>query len=483
MSDTPNIVVFTCDQLRAHEVGCYGNTTIRTPNIDAFAAGGVRFEHAVSNYPLCVPARSALMSGQYPRRCTDLFMRGTDSVVLRSGPSPGRDWFPDPTGPQILQEHGYETALIGTWHVHHDHPLNLGYERALRPFDPFGLRGPATYQEGRDEKFAVDGYLPDFELEHLRRFLEARDRRRPFFLNMNTLPPHMPIGRADVPPAFHDLYAPDDVPLRDNVWVNGELVHDEFWFKTYTIADYFFRCVARGEPERPADVLPDGFDLRDLTALYYEAATYADSIVGRAMSILDDARALDESIVVLTCDHGDNLGSHGRFNKEQVFEESIRIPMAIRAPGVSPAVDTTSIAQLVDVVPTVFGLAELPVPEHVHGRDLTRAVRGEGPVEGADASFVETINGTYGGDEFLHGKQPFHRGFRSEIAIRTSRYLVGMRLTDDHREIADETYCAYDLEADPFQLANVAGDPGAEHWQRPLRARLTAWHEATPHLG
>jgi arylsulfatase A-like enzyme len=129
----------------------------------------------------------------------------------------------------------------------------------------------------------------------------------------------------------------------------------------------------------------------------------------------------------------------------------------------------------------VLDLAGLPVSEHMQGHSLAAAVRGEGEIASADVAFIETVNGDYGGDASKrHAGVPFHRGFKKEMAVRTDRYVVGMQLSDDGRAIAEEHYLAYDLYSDPFQLTNLAGDPETQHWQEPLRARLSAWHDATP---
>lgn len=124
MSRRPNILLITCDQLQAFATGCYGNPDVKTPHIDALAASGVRFVNGLTNAPVCMAARSVLLSGQYNRSCTS----GIANVHYPSGkpgsypmpeyPAPGRLHLPQQTLPEVLREGGYRTAAIGKWHIY-----------------------------------------------------------------------------------------------------------------------------------------------------------------------------------------------------------------------------------------------------------------------------------------------------------------------------------------------------------------------------
>ena len=124
---TPNVIVILCDQLRAFEVGCYGHDVVRTPNIDSLAAEGVRFDVAVTNNPVCTPARSCLLSGQYSRTCC-----GRLNNSDREPPFPQRLRLVDPTIAECFKAAGYRTALIGKWHVHPAASL-VGFDYRLCP--------------------------------------------------------------------------------------------------------------------------------------------------------------------------------------------------------------------------------------------------------------------------------------------------------------------------------------------------------------
>ncbi len=139
MPQSPNIILCTCDQLRAFEVGCYGNPIIRTPNLDRLAATGVRFETAVTTFPVCMAARSVLLSGQYNRTCTG----GVGNVALPQDdgriyfpqyPHAGRPHLRDATLPELVRKMGYHTAVIGKWHIHSGCSATICPKREMHPF-------------------------------------------------------------------------------------------------------------------------------------------------------------------------------------------------------------------------------------------------------------------------------------------------------------------------------------------------------------
>ena len=310
MKNKPNVIICICDQLRAFEVGCYANQVVSTPNIDNLARSGVRFEHAVSTDPVCMPARSSLISGQYARTCMGAL--GNASVpdehgrpIVASWPLQERVHLPDPTIAERFKDAGYDTALIGKWHIH-PAPEIVGFDYTLHPRVNHRHTGQDFVENGGPPQL-VDGFSVDYEIENVLSYLTA-DRDNPFFLYYSISPPHMPL--ADAPEKYLTMYDPNDMPLRPNVFVDGEMAHDEHWFKVY-LWDFLYYS-----QKLPHTLdLPDAFDLRTLTALYYGLTTWVDDMVGRMMEGLRANGLLDNTIVVFTSDHGDNLGSHRRFNK------------------------------------------------------------------------------------------------------------------------------------------------------------------------
>ena len=457
--DKPNVIVCLCDQLRAFDVGCYGSSFVRTPNMDAFASQGVRFETACSNNPLCTPARSILLSGQYSRTCAG-------SLTNVGEPEPERGIFPDPTIADAFKAAGYRTGLIGKWHIG-PHPRTLGFDSAFFPHHSHRYTGQ-TYFDNDDRSRVIDGFAHEAELDELSRFLET-DPGEPFFLYYNISQPHMPL--ADIPERYKQMYAPADVPLRANVFADGKAACDENWFLIY-LWDYLYY-----DRHLPYTVkLPEGFDLRRLTALYDGSVTWADDQLGELMRKLASAGLDENTIVLFTSDHGDNLGSHQLFNKDRLYEESIRIPMMYRWPGglatpPSPpyqggdgGVIDTQVASLVDVMPTLLSLAGVDVPKSVQGVDVSRVLSGENASVGENAAFIETSDGPVG--------------------IRTLEHLYGINKAKDgkHRtsDVTDDSYMFFDITRDPLQARNLADQPDAV--ADDLRERVLRWDRETPWL-
>ncbi len=455
MPDRPNVIVCMCDQLRSFEVGCYGNEVIRTPHIDRLAAEGVRFKHAVSNNPVCMPARSCLISGQYSRTCMGSLnnhkaLDRNGREILPEYPVDTREHLRDPTLPEQFKALGYDTALFGKWHIH-PAPGIVGFDYSLFPRVHHRHTGQ-TFVENTGPGDVVDRFSVAFEADKVGEYLGNRGDT-PFFMFYSISPPHMPL--LDAPQRYVDMYNPDEIPLRPNVNIDGELPFHENWFKIY-LWDFLYY----DEHLPYTESLPDGFDLQKLIALYYGMTTWVDDTVGRLMDALEKNGLADDTIVVFLSDHGDNLGSHHQFNKGLLIEESIRIPMIFHAPKRwSPDIRTEQVSQIIDVMPTLLDTCGAEIPDKVQGRSLAPLLTGAcNSLDDFDA-FIETGSG--------------------QIGLRTPAHLYGIRLEEDRRTTRDDCDCFYDLEADPYERENLAGkqDDGL---QKRLRKRLVEWHEKTP---
>ncbi len=455
----PNVVLCQCDQLRSFAVGCYGNSIVQTPHIDRLAAQGMRFDLAATNNPVCTPARACLLSGQYSRTCA-----GTSDNEFTDPPAQKRTRMRDTTVAEAFRAAGYDTALIGKWHTW-GHPNLVGFDTALYPSVPHRHYGQRYFENFDTDGFVVEEFGPEFEIARVRDYLRGRrdDPQRPFFLHYDISQPHAPVGPGNAPDWYNGMYRPEDVPLRDNVFSDGVMAHSERWFKIYTIWDYFTRWM-----EKPTDRLPEGMTLRHLIAWYYGLVTMVDDMIGRLAASLEAFGLADNTVVVFLSDHGDNLGSHGLFNKQCLYEESIRIPMIMRLPGtIGPAVNTTQVAQTIDIMPTLLDLCGLPVPDHVQGRSLVPVLTGASDNLDDTAAVIET-------DAIFFG--------RPCVGLRTPTHLYGMKLSADGRQVEDDAAWFFDLREDPFEMNNLAQTENDSAVARALRQRLRDWHAATPWL-
>jgi arylsulfatase A-like enzyme len=497
----PNIVLCLCDQMRAFELGCYGHPVVRTPNIDRLASEGALFEIACSNAPLCVPARSCLLSGQYARTCA-----GTTTNFCGFPPSRLRTVCPDPLLPEVLRDAGYATGLVGKWHLH-PAPDVCGLQEGTIPHNHHQHYRQSFYDLTGGDRRIVDGFSLDYEISQVREFVHAH-RAEPFFLEYSLSPPHSPL--ADAPRRYLEMYSRDDALLRDNVRVDGVEAYDREWFYRYCF-DYLGVLMILAEEDdwlmddrqhvRETQSLPhavtrlidhlsrlmnddrigatlrerlryvddrwlEGFDLRDLTALYYGMVTCVDDYVGRLMETLRDEGVADDTLLIFTSDHGDNLGSHHLWNKGHIFDESIRIPLVMHAPDRIPAgrIDDR-VASLIDVMPTVLGHIGVPVPTSVQGTDLSALLSGHAEDSAGSLAFIE-------------GKFP-------QIGVRTATHLFGTEMLGDDeasREPAESSdgHYFFDLGTDPFQMSNLATGGGDATLQAHLRDLLWDWHRTTP---
>jgi choline-sulfatase len=433
MTNRPKVIVCLTDQLRPFELGCYGGNIVPTPAIDSLAATGVRFETALS----------ILLSGQYCRTCLG-------SLGNSPEPIPERKRMVDPTLAEVFRDAGYRTGLIGKWHIHVD-PELLGFDTVYYPNHMHRYTGQTFYRNGGREEL-VEGFTVDAELAELRTWM-GDHKSDPFFLYYNISQPHMPVW--DAPEQFRDMFMPDHVELRANVWNDGELPYDEKWFKIY-LHDYLY--YQRHLPH--TEQLPEGFDIKRLTAHYYGMIAWADYQLGELMRNLEDNGLADNTIVLFTSDHGDMLGSHHMFNKDVLFEESLRIPMIVRWPeGLKPRVVDSQVISLVDVMPTLLSLSGLQTPSSAQGTDCSPVVLGEADSVGENAAFVETNR-------------------NAQAAIRTLTHAYGYRQPDE----GDQAWF-YDITHDPLELRNLAGSGEQSSTEQELCERAERWDRETRWLG
>lgn len=451
MKPLPNIVLITCDQLRPFELGCYGSHEFISPNLDKFASNSKMFNTAVTPNPCCTPARSCILSGQYSRTCNGKLKNCEEPEIEREN-------FPDPVLPEILKSSGYETAVIGKWHIE-TRPETVGFDEAVYP-KVSHLNTNQTYKS-KNESYIVEGYAPDYELEIARKFLN-RERNDPFFLYYNISLPHMPYF--DVPKEYQNRFASGDSELRKNAHLSDDNEFNQHWFRVY-FYDYLYYT----DPDNPEyNRLPENFGLDDLYAFYKGMISAADDQFGTMIKMIDEAGISENTIIILVSDHGDNMGSHGQFNKDITFEESIRIPFMISWNGhVTPGTDDRHVVSLVDIAPTLTDLAGIEIPGYFQGSSLkSLLIDNETEKFSRDRVFIECNNG--------------------EIAVRTRDRLYSVLTsnnTDDSKRVIDDEYRFFDLISDPYQMNDLAKTHTDEHTKIELKQCILDWDRNTMWYG
>jgi arylsulfatase A-like enzyme len=400
----PNLLFVFADQLRACSLGYAGEEAVRTPNIDAFAETGTVYSNGVSMLPVCGPYRGSLITGRTPTS-TGLVI---NDIPLKTS---------EISIAHCFKAAGYDTAYIGKWHLDGpDRPAPVPPGPRRQGFDYWmGANFEHNYDRSyyTDDQGKVqmwDGWDAEAQTSHAIEYLQTRSRAKPFCLFLSWGPPHHPYRL--VPKPYLDLYDPGAIEGRPN-------------------------C-----PEVPK---------QDLWG-YYAQTTFLDDQFQRLLECLDDLGLQDDTTVVFSSDHGDMHGSQGVYKKQWPWNEAVKVPFVIRYPGVVPAGATVGAPiNVIDVMPTLLGLAGLGVPEPVEGIDLSPFLTG---VQSDPPDSVLIMNpcpfsiGDPRGDD----QYPDYKGMRFEYrGVVTDRYTYVRTI--------DRPWLLYDNRDDPYQLTNLIDDP------------------------
>ena len=415
----PNILFLMPDQFRGMDLGVMGNPDVRTPNMDRLAAEGVLLKNTFANCPVCCPARGTLLTGKYAHH---------HGVTVNDAPLPDEEL----SIAEILKEHGYRTGFVGKWHLEGGKRLPgfVAPGPRRQGFD-FWAANICSHnywdmQYFRDSPQPID--MPDYSAKTFTdeaiNFLND-DSDQPFLLYVQWGPPHNPYV---APPEYMNMYDPDGLTMRDN------------W-----------------QTEDPND------SRRDIAG-YYAAITFIDDEVGRLMRVLEENGQAENTIVILSSDHGDMLQSHGKVLKRKPWEESIHIPGIVNYPaGGAKGREVDALVSQVDFVPTMLGLARVPVPDGMDGKDLSGLIFSE--AQGGSATRApESV--------YLQSYTPTERSeFPAWRGVRTARHT--------YARSQNEAWVLYDNEADPFQLNNLAGKPEHAELQAGLDKMTMDWFAKT----
>ncbi|WP_083445310.1 choline-sulfatase [Ruegeria sp. 6PALISEP08] len=424
----PNIVVIMADQLAPHFCGAYGHPTVKTPHIDALAARGMRFDAAYCNSPLCAPSRFAFMSGQLISR-----------IAAYDNASEFRASVP--TFAHYLKSLGYRTCLSGKMHFVGPDQKHGFQDRVTTDIYPADFAWTPDW-EAPDERIdkwyhnmqtikesgeAVATFQTDYDDEvefAARRWLIDRGRDRaageeaPFCMVASFIHPHDPYVAK---PEWWNLYSDADVPMPELTLTPEE-------------QDPFSRRVMDGIEASYVPLTEE--EIRRARRAYLANVSFFDSKVGAMVKALEDIGELDNTIVIVTADHGDMLGERGLWYKMNFFEHSARVPLIMAGPGVAKGCASNA-CSLLDLLPTfvdIAGGSDAIYGEPIDGRSLM-------PLARRETDPVDEAIGEYCAEMTPYPVFMIRRG-----------PLKYIHCDPDPPQL-------YDLSKDPLEKVNRAGDP------------------------
>lgn len=526
----PNIVYIMCDDHAFQCISAYGSPISKlapTPNIDRIAQRGMRFDRAFVENSLSTPSRACLMTGLYSNQ--------NGQRQLGEGIDTTRTFFTEQ-----LQQAGYQTAVVGKWHMGCD-PKGFDYYHIYN--DQGQYYNPQYRGTDTDGKYIVEeGYSTDLTTDHALSFIEHRDTSKPFCLLLHHKAPHRNwlantkyFGMYDnvtfpMPETFYDDYETRGSAVRtqkmsvtkDMRWEQDfkvpemlDTANADSWDSYMSLMNevnrmnpeqriawgkYYFPRNRRLLEARLTGKELDEWKYQNYIRDYMSVIKSVDESVGRVLDYLDSHGLTDNTIIVYTSDQGFYMGEHGWFDKRFMYEESLRTPLLIAYPGhIQPGTVCNKLVQNIDYAPTFLDLAGISKPKELPGRSLTPIFKAGDKVKGWRNSIY-----------YHYYDYPTYHMVRKHDGVRTDRYKLihfygagGLDAVKENkyqrqpgtREHGCMTYLTslgyfepkdsavnynelYDLQADPHELNNLYGKPGYEKITKQLQKQLTDYRKS-----
>ena len=485
-----NILFIMCDQLRADYLGCYGNSTVRTPHIDSLARSGTTFTRAYAQSPTCGPSRMSFYTGRYAishgatwnevplsicnetigdlladadirvalvgktHMCPD--RRGLGRVLDRHGVS--HDAFLKQWGfEQYHRDDGlHPTRIVDPDYVYNSYLKKLGYD-AENPWETFAnsAAGPdgsvlsgwrlrhSSLPARIDEAHSETAFTTDKAIEFITEQGEA-----PWLLHLSYIKPHWPYM---APAPYHDMYGPDDIAPAVRSHAERNAAHP---------------VVAAYRDHRESLAFSRDEVRRTVIPAYMGLVSQIDAHLGRLFEVLRDQGRMNDTLIVFTSDHGDYLGDHWLGEKELFYEAAARIPLIVRTPTQDASSDSICDApvEAIDLVPTFLDALGQPVPDMVlEGTSLIPLISGSSSANRNDLAFSEL-----------------------DYTFRPAREAMGLDLTSARAFMVRNRRWKYvhyhgarpqlfDLYDDPDELVDLGHDPGYSGVRLEMQDRLLEW--------
>lgn len=472
----PNIIFIMSDDHAYQAISAYNSGLIETPNIDKIANQGIKFNKSFVTNSICAPSRAVILTGKFSH------LNGVPGNAQKFNGN-------QQTFPKILQQNGYQTAMIGKWHLK-SHPTGFDYWNILPGQGDY--YNPDFIKLGKDTVY--NGYVTDVITELSIDWLNNRDENKPFCLLMHHKAPHrswMPAIKNlelfddkdfTLPINFYDNYMGRDALKKQMLTVKNHMdIRMDFKVPCNTCDTVPVNHWAPGEYWRRLDRLSpnerqkwvdsykkeeiefyevkddetkfDHWKFRRYMEDYLRCIISVDESVGQVLDFLEENDLDKNTIVVYTSDQGFYLGEHGLFDKRFMYEEAMRTPLLIRFPKeIKGNSQTEMLTQNLDIAPTLLDVAEISIPGDMQGKTLRKIWQND------DAEWRDALYYHY-----------YEKGFGAtpHYGIRTKRYKL------IHFYDVVNSWELYDLETDPYEMKNLYTDASFEQKIEELKDKLT----------
>lgn len=479
----PNILYIMSDDHASNAISAYGSRLkdiAPTPNIDRIAKEGILLENVFCTNAICTPSRAVIMTGKYSQNngvktLDDDFDKEQENVA------------------KILQKSGYQTAIIGKWHLHTE-PTGFDYYNVLPGQGKYN--NPLLKEIGKPWKHHKKGgvkhkgYVTDVITDQTIKWLDARDKEKPFFLMSHHKAPH---GLWEYAERHANLFKDVHIPEPESLWDDknhgplkgakyGSSISDRY--ATRNMLDQ----VTKGRwPTGNLD--PTGLTHKQLVSATYQkylkdylrTAAAIDENVGRILDYLDENGLTENTIIIYTSDQGQFLGEHDYFDKRWMYEESLRMPFVMRYPKeIKPNQRNSDMTLNVDFAPTFLDYAGIKsVPEDMQGKSFRDNVKGNTSKDWRTSMYYRYWM------HMAHHYNPAHYGIRTENYKLIFFYGLPLDATnksskDKFHQIPTEPYWElYDLKKDPNEMNNVYDNPEYSDIVKKLKEDLLKLKEET----
>lgn len=443
-----NVVFILSDDHRYDFMGFMDKVPfLKTPNMDRMAYEGVHMKNAFVSTSLCSPSRTSILTGQYAHnhKVINNFTKPVEGTVFF---------------PRYLQAIGYQTAFVGKWHImpHKIDNPRPGFD-FWASFRGQGVYHNPTINLNGQEVHHDSSYVTDVLTNYAMDFLQNRDEGKPFFLYLSHKAVHGEFAFDGRKPSY---YANEKIPYPKTMFPpnhkNATVTEDEYNFKD--LPQWVKN--ARSSGGLGVDNMWRRGNIYEHTyKLYCEEILTLDESLGSILSYLEQEKLMDNTIIIYMGDNGFALGEHGLFNKQQAYEESIRVPLMAMGGGIPSGTVIDEFIQNIDIGPTILDLCGIAKPEYMDGFSFKNILY-QKPTNWRDTIFYEY---------FWIKSYPLP----AIHAVRTSNYKYIRYDYDNYDGVHDDLNELYDIKNDPFEMNNLIREPRYAQMATDLNKAISNW--------